>query len=127
MDNHYHVLNIAMDAPASVVRAAYRVLAAQFHPDRHAHDAAMLQRMQQVTAAYRVLSDPRLRAEHDAQLRMQHRRRADDVRDPGSPVFDDTSPACVDMQADAERMQAQALRRRRAFVAAEYATHSTLG
>jgi len=29
MDNHYAVLNIAMDAPDAVVRAAYRVLAAQ--------------------------------------------------------------------------------------------------
>lgn len=125
MDNHYAVLNIAMDAPGSVVRAAYRVLAAQFHPDRHAHDAAMLQRMQQVTAAYRVLSDPRLRAEHDAQLRRQHRRRADDARGPVSLV-EDPRLELTDVQADAMRMQADALMRRRAFVAAEYATHAVL-
>lgn len=126
MDNHYAVLNIAMDAPGAVVRAAYRVLAAQFHPDRHAHDIAMLQRMQQVTAAYRVLSDPRLRAEHDAQLRRQHRRRADDARGPVSPVAAEPNPELVDVQADAHRMRAVALLRRRAFVAAEYSSHAAL-
>jgi len=121
MDNHYAVLNIAMDAPESVVRAAYRVLAAQFHPDRHAADLMMLQRMQQVTAAYRVLSDPRLRAEHDAQLRRARQRRASD----GGPV--PSMPRPVRAVENAASEAARALARRRAFVAAEYARHAAVG
>jgi curved DNA-binding protein CbpA len=123
MDNHYAVLNVAMDAPDAVVRAAYRVLAAQFHPDRHAADPAALQRMQQVTAAYRVLSDPRLRAEHDVQLQRHHRRRAGDVAAPHR-VIDAALP--VDGIADGERACLLATARRRAFVAAEYARHVAL-
>jgi len=124
MDNHYAVLNIAMDAPEAVVRAAYRVLAAQFHPDRHAADPAMLQRMQQVTAAYRVLSDPQLRAEHDAQLRMLRRRRADDAELPHRVI--DAVPVVDDAVADADRARTLALLRRRAYVAAVYAGHAAL-
>ena len=56
MDNHYAVLNIAMDAPEAVVRAAYRVLAAQFHPDRHAADPAGRGQASPVTRASRRAS-----------------------------------------------------------------------
>lgn len=126
MDNHYAVLNVAMDAPDAVVRAAYRVLAAQFHPDRHAADPAMLQCMQQVNAAYRVLSDPRLRAAHDAELRHARRRRANDARD-AATTHHAASRELADAPADAVRMQVDALAWRRACVAAEYAAHAALG
>ena len=76
MDNHYATLNIAMDAPDAVVRAAWRVLTAQYHPDRRGPGSAA--RMQQVNEAYDVLSDPQRRAQHDAQLRRERRRRAGD-------------------------------------------------
>jgi len=124
MDNHYAVLNIAMDAPVGVVRAAYRVLAAQFHPDRHAADPGMLQRMQQVTAAYRVLSDPRLRAEHDAQLRSARHRRASDGR--STPIPAGPSALACNAPCDVGREQSLALARRRALAAAEYARHATV-
>jgi DnaJ-class molecular chaperone len=123
MDNHYAVLNIATDAPQAVVRAAYRVLAAQFHLDRHVADPAMLQRMQQVTAAYRVLSDPRLRAGHDAQLRSTWQRRRSD----GATVSPMARVAQVDAPCDAVDEPIRALARRRAFIAAEYARHASLG
>jgi len=123
MDNHYAVLNVAMDAPDAVVRAAYRVLAAQFHPDRHAADPVALQRMQQVTAAYRVLSDPRLRAEHDAQLHRARQRRAGD----GGLLPSTDESAHADALENAADESARALARRRALVAAEYACHAALG
>lgn len=124
MDNHYAVLNVAMDAPDTVVRAAYRVLAAQFHPDRHAADPAVLQRMQQVTAAYRVLSDPQRRADHDRQLQRQRRRRAQDT---AMPRVVESPPVQVeDAISDAERTRMLALARRRASAAASYAVHAAL-
>jgi len=126
MDNHYVVLNIAMDAPDAVVRAAYRVLAAQFHPDRHAADPAMLQRMQAVNAAWRVLSDPTLRAEHDAQLRRQWRRRASDSAAVPSTVCAEPPRARVDAVADAAGEKMRALAHRRAVVAGLYATNAVL-
>lgn len=126
MDNHYTALNVAMDAPDAVVRAAYRALAAHFHPDRHGHDAAMLARMQQVTAAYRVLSDPQRRAEHDAQLRRAWRRRASDVVQAAS-VGADPPPLATDAREAAMQERMRALRRRHARAAADYAATARLG
>jgi curved DNA-binding protein CbpA len=74
----YNVLKVAPDAPVEVIRAAYRVLAARYHPDRCGDNSEALSRMQRVNEAYRVLSDPGLRAKHDAALNSQRRRRASD-------------------------------------------------
>jgi len=115
VDNHYATLNIAMDAPEAVVRAAYRVLTAQYHPDRRGLDGA--RRMQQVNEAYRVLSDPQRRAEHDAALRRQRCRRAGDGSLP-SPV----AHAPVRMELGAA--EASALAHHRARVARFYAEHA---
>src|SRR5438045_7616400 len=103
MDIHYAVLNIAMDAPDAVLRAAAPALATQFHPDRQAADPAMLQRMQAVNAAWRVLSDPALRAAHDIALRQQRRRRASDGPVPLASVRPEPAPAIVDAVTDAMR------------------------
>lgn len=80
MHSHYDVLKLALDAPAEVVRAAYRVFAARHHPDRAG--PAELALMQRVNEAYRVLSDPALRAAHDAWIRAHRRRRAADAPRP---------------------------------------------
>lgn len=125
MDNHYAVLNVAMDAPASVVRAAYRALVARFHPDRHGRDPLMLARMQQVTAAYRVLSDAHLRAEHDVQLRRARRRRAGDASHATS-VAEDARVVLPSARDEAMQVQLHALRARRARAAADYAAHAML-
>lgn len=77
MHSHYDVLKVALDAPGDVVRAAYRVFAARHHPDRAG--PAELALMQRVNEAYRVLSDPALRAAHDAWIRTHRRRRAADA------------------------------------------------
>jgi len=115
VDNHYATLNIAMDAPDAVVRAAYRVLTAQYHPDRRGLDGA--RRMQQVNEAYRVLSDPQRRADHDAVLHRQRCRRAEDASSP-SPVMH--APARMERGA----VDASALMHRRARVARFYAEHA---
>ena len=115
MDNHYAILNIAMDAPDAVVRAAYRVLTAQYHPDRRGLDGAL--RMQQVNEAYRVLSDPQRRADHDAALRRRRCRRAEDAS-PLSPVMH--APVRTEFGA----ADASALMQRRARVAQFYAEHA---
>lgn len=115
---HYHVLKVASDAPIEVIRAAYRVLAARNHPDRCAGDPAALRRMQQVNEAYRVLSDPGLRAAHDAALRRERRRRVSD----GEPV---AAAHTEHGPAPAARTSAPAALRRRA--AAIYTAHADLG
>lgn len=70
--NHYERLKVSQDAPAEVIRAAYRALAAKLHPDRQGADTgpddAMHDQMAALNMAYEVLIDPKLRQDYDATL-----------------------------------------------------------
>ena len=51
----YDVLEIDVDADAAAIKAAYRGLAKQYHPDVNRDDLEAAKRFQQVQAAYDVL------------------------------------------------------------------------
>lgn len=72
--SHYARLKVTQDAPVEVIRAAYRVLAAKYHPDRQAqgeagahHDGAHAE-MAALNTAYQVLIHPETRRDYDALL-----------------------------------------------------------
>ena len=50
------------------IRAAYRVLAKQHHPDLNSNSPAAIARTQKLNAAYEILNDPELRAAYDREL-----------------------------------------------------------
>jgi hypothetical protein len=80
----YELLDVDPGATTAEVRAAYLVKARALHPDRHggesAADMAVAQRrMQEVNAAWTVLSDPRGRREYDASLAASAARAASDA------------------------------------------------
>jgi cell division septation protein DedD len=61
---HYDNLKVSRDAPASVIKAAYRTLSQQYHPDLSAHpDAARI--MVMLNNSYAVLRDEAQRRMHD--------------------------------------------------------------
>ena len=62
---HYDNLKVARDAPDAVIRAAYRVLVQQHHPDRNPGDERAVKAMQIINQSYDVLSDPQRRRVHD--------------------------------------------------------------
>ncbi|MBI2860224.1 MAG: DnaJ domain-containing protein [Chloroflexi bacterium] len=63
--DYYRILQVHPSAEKGVIDAAYRKLAAQYHPDvSYASDAS--ERMKQLNLAYEVLSDPVRRAAYDA-------------------------------------------------------------
>jgi curved DNA-binding protein CbpA len=71
--DYYQILQVHREAEPEVIQAAYRKLAAKYHPDiNKAPDAA--QRTAQINNAYEVLSDPHQRADYDAITHI-HRRR----------------------------------------------------
>jgi DnaJ-class molecular chaperone len=66
MQDPYRILNVARDADAATIKAAYRKLAKQLHPDRNPGDAQAERRFKELSRAYDILSDPDKRAQYDA-------------------------------------------------------------
>ncbi len=70
---YYDNLKVSRDAPLEVIRAAYKSLAAKYHPDRnHSNDATRV--MMLINEAYEVLSDVEKRKKHDIWIKEQESR-----------------------------------------------------
>ena len=61
----YHSLGVSPEANADEIRAAYRKLALDAHPDLHPNDPLAEARIREVNEAHTVLSNARLREEYD--------------------------------------------------------------
>jgi len=66
--NHYATLGLDRRCTPAQIRAAYRALAKQLHPDVNPHSPAALKHTQELNAAHETLSDPGLRAAYDHEL-----------------------------------------------------------
>jgi molecular chaperone DnaJ len=60
--DYYEVLGVARDADTAVLKASYRKLAMQFHPDRNPDDKDAEAKFKEASEAYQVLSEPEARA-----------------------------------------------------------------
>jgi hypothetical protein len=69
--SHYDNLRVARNAPLSVIKAAYRALSQDHHPDRRLGDADATRIMSLVNEAYAVLSDTDRRRAHEEWLALQ--------------------------------------------------------
>ena len=67
-NNHYATLGLDRRCPPVQIRAAYRALARQHHPDLNPNSPAAVARTQELNAAHEILSDPELRAAYDREL-----------------------------------------------------------
>ncbi len=71
-DDHYAALRVQPSADAAQIKAAYRALVREFHPDANPHCAVEAEaRIKEITEAYRVLGDSHRRAQYDLDLRSQ--------------------------------------------------------
>jgi curved DNA-binding protein CbpA len=64
----YETLEVSPRARAAVIRAAYRCLVQECHPDRNPGDPDAGARMAQINHAYSVLGDPAKRARYDKKM-----------------------------------------------------------
>lgn len=69
-DDYYKTLGVEPQASLRQIKAAYRRLAFEHHPDRNRDRPASAETMKRVNEAYAVLSNPAKRREYDA-LRQQ--------------------------------------------------------
>ena len=67
MHTHYDNLKVARNAPPAVIKAAYRALSQQYHPDRNS-DPGATRIMKILNDAWTVLGDSEARAAYDLQL-----------------------------------------------------------
>lgn len=65
MKDYYGVLGVPQDADASTIKAAFRRLARDTHPDANPDDPVAEAKFREIAEAYEVLSDPAKRAAYD--------------------------------------------------------------
>lgn len=63
--DYYEVLGVARNSDAGTIKASYRKLAMQFHPDRNPGDPTAEDKFKEAAEAYEVLSDDNKRAMYD--------------------------------------------------------------
>ncbi len=71
MENYYTILGISSTATPGEIKTTYLKLARQFHPDRFMDEKEKKKANEEfakITAAYRTLSDEKLKAEYDKTL-----------------------------------------------------------
>jgi len=67
---YYDVLQVDPKADSSVIKRQYYILARQYHPDKcEKIDPDATEKFKDISEAYQVLSDPRLRAKYDEEGR----------------------------------------------------------
>lgn len=65
MKDLYEILGIKKDASDGEIKAAYRKLALQWHPDKHQGEKDAEQKFKEINMAYEVLSDKKKRQQYD--------------------------------------------------------------
>ncbi len=118
MKTHYDTLNVARTAPAEVIRAAYKVLAQKYHPDRSNGNLDDQRLMAQINAAYDVLRSDDKKERYDRELESQDRARTEaKARANAQSRAEGQAQARAEAQARADymaRAQANAEQRRAA-------------
>lgn len=66
--NYYEVLGVDKKASQDDIKAAYRKLARQYHPDLHPNDEECAKKFKEINEANEVLSDPQKRQQYDYEL-----------------------------------------------------------
>ena len=65
MTSLYNILGVSCHDHDAHIKAAYRRLVKELHPDLHPNDAAIAERFKDVSRAYAILSDPAQRDSYD--------------------------------------------------------------
>jgi molecular chaperone DnaJ len=64
--DYYDILGVSTEASPAEIKAAFRSLAREHHPDATGGDPSSEQRYKEISEAYAVLSDPQRRQQYDA-------------------------------------------------------------
>lgn len=65
MKNPYDTLGVSPSASPEELKAAYRKMSKEWHPDKHKGDKAAEERFKEINRAYELLSDPQKKSQYD--------------------------------------------------------------
>ena len=71
MTDYYAILGVARDADENDIRARYRKLAKEFHPDLHPGDKEAEARFKEIGEAWAVIGDAESRVKYDSKRAQQ--------------------------------------------------------
>lgn len=66
--NYYEILGVDKKATQEEIKAQYRKLVKQYHPDLHPNDETVAAKFKEINEANEVLSDPKKREQYDYEL-----------------------------------------------------------
>lgn len=69
--DYYEILKVTREASFDMIKAAYRSLAFEYHPDRNPGNGMAVEKMKEINEAYAVLSDIEKRGQYD-RLRQEY-------------------------------------------------------
>jgi hypothetical protein len=90
MRDPYKVLGVSRDTTAKEIKAAYRKLVLQYHPDKNPGDQISTEMLKMINEAYAILSDPAARAEFNRQHKIHENNVAEQVLHPQSETASGT-------------------------------------
>jgi hypothetical protein len=68
LSDYYQILGVSQSADQAQIRAAYKRLAMQYHPDRNMGDRGAEEMFKKINEAYHILSDPLKKARYDSRF-----------------------------------------------------------
>lgn len=87
MPNYYEILGVPRNASLAEIKAAYRIKALQFHPDKNPGDEQAERKFKECNQAYQILSKAGERAIYDFDLQRSERKAAAFSRENGNQQY----------------------------------------
>ena len=100
--DYYDILQVRPDCDAKALESAYHSLAKTHHPDHTGSEEST--KFNEVTAAFRILRDPKMRAQYDNLYANHHRKEWFEFRDANEIGVDEQAARAPELGPGVEKV-----------------------